>query len=133
MEVNELILRKYMSLIGIGAAKIDLQFPEKEYKAGETIKGLFLIEGGTIEQKLNRIDCDLVKIDKLFKKEQVIRSATVLTSTIIEAQEKSERDFVFKLPDDLEASSESVLYQFKTRLTFNEGVESRDQDFVRVL
>ncbi|RIW38478.1 sporulation protein [Bacillus salacetis] len=128
-----MILRKYMSMIGIGSAKIDLQLPEKSYQAGETVRGLFHIKGGTIEQKLNRIDCDLVRIDKLLKKEQVIGTATVLTSTIIEAEEQSLRNFIFQLPEDLQCSSETVLYQFKTRLTFSEGVESRDQDFITVL
>jgi sporulation-control protein len=132
MEVNKLILRKYMSLIGIGSAKIDLQLPKKDYKAGESVKGQFIIEGGTIDQQLNRIECDLVRIDKLLKNEKVIGSATVLTSTVVAAEERSERDFMFKLPEDLPASTETVLYQFKTRLTFNEGVESRDQDVITV-
>ncbi|WP_409253933.1 sporulation protein [Bacillus sp. SCS-153A] len=128
-----LILRKYMSLIGIGSAKIDLQLPKKEYSAGETVKGLFLIEGGTIEQQLNRIDCDLVRVDKRSQTEQVIGSATVLTSTVIAAEEKSERDFIFRLPENLPVSSDKVIYQFKTRLTFNEGVESSDHDGINVL
>ncbi|WP_421384890.1 sporulation protein [Bacillus salacetis] len=127
-----MILRKYMSLIGIGSAKIDLQLPQKDYKAGETVKGRFIIEGGTIEQQLNRIECDLIRIDRLLKSEKVIGSATVLTSTIVAAEEKSERDFIFKLPKDLPSSTETVLYQFKTRLTFNEGVESKDQDVITV-
>ncbi|EDL65874.1 sporulation control protein [Bacillus sp. SG-1] len=132
MEVKKLILRKYMSLIGIGSAKIDLQLPKKSYCAGEAVKGLFLIEGGTIEQQLNRIDCDLVRIDKRSKSEQVIESATVLTSTIIAAEEKSERDFIFRLPENLLATTDTVFYQFKTRLTFNEGVESSDQDVINI-
>jgi sporulation-control protein len=127
-----LILRKYMSLIGIGSAKVDLQLSKNEYKPGEAVKGLFKMEGGTVDQQLNRIECDLVRIDKLLKNEKVIGSATVLTSTVIAAEEKSEREFLFKLPEDLPASTETVLYQFKTRLTFNEGVESRDQDVITV-
>jgi sporulation-control protein len=127
-----LILRKYMSLIGIGSAKVDLQLSKNEYKPGEAVKGLFKMEGGTVDQQLNRIECDLVRIDKLLKNEKVIGSATVLTSTVIAAEEKSEKEFIFKLPEDLPASTETVLYQFKTRLTFNEGVESRDQDVITV-
>jgi sporulation-control protein len=127
-----LILRKYMSLIGIGSAKVDLQLSKNDYKPGEAVKGLFKMEGGTVDQQLNRIECDLVRIDKLLKNEKVIGSATVLTSTVIAAEEKSEKEFIFKLPEDLPASTETVLYQFKTRLTFNEGVESRDQDVITV-
>ena len=47
-----LILRKYMSMLGIGSAKIDLQLPKLQYTPGENVSGIFLIEGGTIEQQI---------------------------------------------------------------------------------
>lgn len=132
MEAVELLLRKYMSLIGIGAAKIDLQLTKHNYQAGETVGGVFLIEGGTIDQKINRIECELVMIDKLFKKEKIMDSIVILTSTVVPPQERSERRFSFKLPESLPNSTETVHYQFKTKLFFNEGVESKDQDVISI-
>ncbi|MGM0844725.1 MAG: sporulation protein [Bacillota bacterium] len=125
-------LRKYMSLLGMGAARIDLKLPKSDYRPGETVKGIFFIAGGRIEQRINRIECDLVRIDRLQKKESLVDSATILTSTIINAQEESEKNFTFKIPEDLPNSTESIIYQFKTRLLFNEGAESKDQDIITV-
>ena len=47
-----MILRKYMALIGIGSAKIDLILEKVSYKPGEQVKGYFMVKGGTIEQQL---------------------------------------------------------------------------------
>jgi sporulation-control protein len=128
-----LLLRKYMSLIGIGSAKIDLQLPKYDFQAGETVKGCFFIEGGTVDQQINRIECDLVMADRLLKKETVIDTATILSSAVAKAQDRSKRDFTFRIPQSLPASSGTVYFQFKTRLFFDEGIESKDQDIITVL
>ncbi|MGF2615877.1 sporulation protein [Rossellomorea vietnamensis] len=127
-----MLLRKYMSLLGIGAAKIDLQLPKEEYCPGEVVKGVFNIEGGTVDQRINRIECELVRIDKLAKVESLIDSATILTSTVIYAEEKSPRNFTFKIPENLSPSTKTNFYQFKTRLSFKEGIESKDQDIITI-
>ncbi|MGD6803687.1 sporulation protein [Rossellomorea vietnamensis] len=127
-----LLLRKYMSLMGVGAAKIDLQLPKENYCSGETVKGVFQIEGGTVDQRINRIDCELIRIDKVAKTESLIDSTTILTSTVINAEEESERNFTFKIPENLPHSTNTIVYQFRTRLSFNKGMESKDQDIITV-
>ena len=72
-----LILRKYMSMLGIGSAKIDLQLPKHEYTPGENVTGTFHIEGGTIEQQIRRIECDLVMTTSE-ETEEVIGTSTIL-------------------------------------------------------
>ncbi|MCM3405376.1 sporulation protein [Cytobacillus oceanisediminis] len=59
---------------------------EKEtYRAGEQVKGYFLIKGGTILQQLKRIDCDLVLMDREEKNEEIVDSVTILTTKCIQA------------------------------------------------
>ncbi|MBM7605511.1 sporulation-control protein [Metabacillus crassostreae] len=128
-----MLLRKYMSLLGIGSAIIDLILPKDRYCKGELISGHFYIKGGTIEQQLRRIDSDLVLIDKSTNVEKVIDSTTILSTKLINAQEANKISFTFKLPEDIPPSSDDISYRFKTRLTFNEGVESRDQDIIQVV
>ncbi|MBE4907516.1 sporulation protein [Bacillus luteolus] len=127
-----MILRKYLSLLGIGSARIDLILPKEKYRRGEDISGHFLIHGGTIEQKIRRIDCDLVMLNEVSGVERLIDSTTVLTSKKIDSDESNKMAFTFSLPKDIPVSSEAVSYRFKTRLTFNEGVESKDQDRILV-
>ncbi|PMC40693.1 sporulation protein [Bacillus sp. UMB0899] len=128
-----MLLRKYMSLLGVGSAVIDLILPKDTYKRGELISGFFHLKGGTIEQQLKRIDSDLVLIDRDRKIEKVIDTATILSSKLINPEEDSKISFTFKLPEDIPTSTENISYRFKTRLTFNEGVESKDQDIIQVI
>ncbi|MBU7595560.1 sporulation protein [Metabacillus halosaccharovorans] len=128
-----MLLRKYMSLLGVGSAVIDLILPKDTYKRGDLIKGFFHLKGGTIEQQLKRIDSDLVLIDRNTDIEKVIDTATILSSKLINPEEDSKVSFTFKLPEDIPASTNSISYRFKTRLTFNEGVESKDQDIIQVI
>ncbi|MHC0039109.1 sporulation protein [Pseudoneobacillus sp. C159] len=127
-----MILRKYMSLLGIGSATIDLTLPNEHYKPGEIINGFFLIKGGTIEQQLQRIDCDLVMTDLTTGNEKVIDTTTIYTTKQIQAEERSQLSFTFKLPEELPCSTPERSYHFKTRLTFDEGVESKDQDVITI-
>ncbi|MGM0875587.1 MAG: sporulation protein [Bacillota bacterium] len=128
-----MLLRKYMSLLGVGAAIIDLILPKETYRRGELINGHFYIKGGTIEQQLNRIDCDLVMMDQSTGQEKVIDTATILSSKLISSEESNNVSFTFKLPETIPVSTEKISYRFKTRLTFNEGVDSRDQDIIQVI
>jgi sporulation-control protein len=121
-----------MSLVGIGSAQIDLILPKTIFKPGELIKGYFRIEGGTVEQQIKRIDCDLMLTDSLTGKTKVIDTATILTSKHIHPGETSQIAFSFKLEEYLPLSSNEQSYRFKTRLTFNEGVESKDQDPIQI-
>ncbi|MBT2758749.1 sporulation protein [Mesobacillus foraminis] len=128
-----MILRKYMSLLGIGSAKIDLILQEDTYKPGEMVHGYFLIKGGTIEQQLKRIECDLVMVDTEADEERIMDTVTILTSTLIESQAANQISLTFRLPDSARPSSETLSYRFKTRLVFSEGVESIDQDAIKIV
>lgn len=127
-----MMLRKYMSLLGIGSAKVDLIIDENVYRPGEIVNGYFLLKGGTIEQKIKRIESDLVQINKSLDTEKVIGSTTILTSQQIDSEEQSKTPFTFLLPESLEDTTPDVSYRFKTRLIFNEGVKSLDQDHITI-
>jgi sporulation-control protein len=128
-----MILRKYMSLLGVGSATIDLVLPKETYRPGEFIKGIFLIKGGTVDQQIIRIDCDLLMKDLTNGNERVIDTTTILKSKLIQSEDSHQLDFTYKLADHLPITSEERSYRFKTRLTFNEGVESKDQDIIQII
>lgn len=122
-----------MSRLGIGSARIDLILPKETYKPGEQINGYFLINGGTVEQKIKRIECELVMLDQSTGIEKVIDSATILSSRLILSEELNKISFTFNLPTSIRVSTEDISYNFKTKLTFDEGVESRDQDSIQII
>ncbi|MCR2821268.1 sporulation protein [Lederbergia panacisoli] len=127
-----MILRKCMSLLGIGSAQIDLILSKDTYKAGEYVNGYFLIKGGTIDQQLKRINCELIMNDQCKGIEKIMDIRTILTSKRIQSEELYEISFAFKLPTTIRDSSEEISYYFKTKLTFDEGVESKDQDDIYI-
>jgi sporulation-control protein len=128
-----MLLRKAMSLLGIGSTGIDLILEKKTYRPGDKVSGYFLLKGGTIEQYIKQIECDLVMIDKSKEKEEVINTTTILTSRVIEADEIYQESFILSLLDTLQESRADLSYIFKTRLIFNEGVESKDQDIIYII
>jgi sporulation-control protein len=132
-EVGTLILRKYLSLLGIGSAQIDLILPKETYKPGDSVQGYFLIKGGTIEQQIKQIDCDLVLMDKRKRKEKVIDTKTILLTTRINSEESNKVEFTFQLPSSVPVSTAEISYRLKTKLTFTKGVESFDQDVIRII
>jgi sporulation-control protein len=122
-----------MSLLGVGSATIDLILPKDTYRPGEFIKGFFNIKGGTVDQQIKRIECDLLMTDLTNGNEKVMDTTTILTSKLIQSEESEQLTFSFKLADHIPISSDDRCYRFKTRLTFNEGVESKDQDIIRII
>lgn len=130
-----MLLRKYMSLLGIGSAKVDLILEKEEFGPQETVNGKILIKGGTVDQQLKRIEVDLVSAENLGSQmnEEVIHSVTILTSKLISAECQEEYPFTFSLPAYLSETTRNKKYRFKTRLFFHEGVKSVDQDEIEIL
>ncbi|MET3697827.1 sporulation-control protein [Bacillus oleivorans] len=128
-----MILRKYISLLGIGSAQIDLILEKETYSAGEEVKGYFQIKGGTVVQKLKRIECDLVMADIKEEKEETVETKTILTTKSIQSETDEHIPFRFLLPDALEMSAGTLNYHFRTRLVFDKGVESKDLDVIRIV
>lgn len=128
-----MLIRKYTALIGIGSAKIDLLLEKDTYHPGEDVVGHFYINGGIIEQEIKRVECDLILQNINNQTEHVIKSFTVQTSKIILADEEAKIPFTFELPYTLVESTEEVSYYFKTKLIFNEGLKSNDEDVINIV
>ena len=129
-----MILRKYMALLGVGSARIDLILEKDTYVMGEQVKGVFVIKGGLIGQQLKRIECDLVMSEDVNSKrdEKVVDSMTIFTTKYIESNAENHIPFTFRIPQSLHSDS-LVSYRFKSRMAFNEGVESLDHDIIRIV
>ncbi|KRF52515.1 hypothetical protein ASG99_12160 [Bacillus sp. Soil768D1] len=128
-----MLLRKYLSQLGIGKAIIDLKLPKVIYGLGERVTGEFFIIGGICEQKIKRLECDLVQIDKMNNTQQNIDTTTILTTKFIEEEQEIRIPFSFQLPVSAAVSSEHISYRFNTRLFFDKGVISEDQDIIQVV
>lgn len=129
-----MILRKYMALLGVGSAQIDLVLEKDRYRPGEIIRGKFIVKGGLIEQRLNRIDCDLMMSTEPneSKNGMLLDSITIYTTKVIEPTTTNHIPFTFQLPHSIESRCNSS-YSFKSKLIFKEGIESIDHDAIYIL
>jgi sporulation-control protein len=127
-----MLLRKYVSMFGVGSAKIDLILPKTEFSPGELLQGCFILKGGIVKQKLRRIDCDLIMVDKQ-SSEKIVDSTTILKSEDLAPDETNRLNFVYRIPTPLQTGKNGTRYLFKTKLTFDKGVESLDEDWITIV
>lgn len=128
------MFKKLMAKIGVGSAKIDFVLSKQEYELGGLVEGEFRIEGGAVEQEINKVGVDFnlkmnVKGQEL---SHVIASIPVSSSFIIRANEKKTLPFTYMLPNNLLISRGPVSYSFATRLDIAGGVDHLDQDSITV-
>ncbi|PFA67057.1 hypothetical protein CN378_11795 [Bacillus sp. AFS015802] len=124
---------KLMCRFGIGATKIDLVLNKKEFRPGDVIKGEYELTGGRVEQKLKRIETDLLQYDEKRDRSSVLHQNTILSSSTMKANEQRTIHFSCRLSDAFPPSSDTVSYKFVTRLVFDDGVNSVDHDDFQIL
>ncbi len=124
---------KLMCRFGIGATKIDLVLNKSEFRPGDVIKGEYELKGGRVEQKLKRIETDLLQYDENVNRSSVLHQNTILSSSTMKVNEQRTIHFSCRLSDAFPPSSESVSYKFVTRLVFDDGVNSVDHDEFQIL
>ncbi|MEW6573056.1 MAG: sporulation protein, partial [Bacillota bacterium] len=54
------MLKKFLSSIGIGSARVDLILPQDTYRAGDKITGTVRIESGKVDQEVNKVYLQLL-------------------------------------------------------------------------
>lgn len=128
------MFKKMMAKIGIGSAKVDLVLNKNEYELGDTIEGKFVVQGGNVEQFINKIDVDFMISVRTKKHEYsaAVAKIHVSDSFTIRASERKELPFSYKLPKDFLISSPYVSYYFVTNLDIAAGLDNRDHDYVQI-
>jgi sporulation-control protein len=128
-----MLLRKYMSLLGVGSAQIDLILEKDVLIPGESVNGKFLIKGGTVDQDLQLIECALVMVNLKSEAEKILDTVTIDVPLRIQPNGDDDVPFTFLLPADVPPSNKDISYHFKTKLVFKQGTESWDEDMIKVV
>ncbi len=144
-------LKKMLSKVGIGAAKIDARIEKKELIPGEPLTGSLVITGGKVEQEINKIDLSLVcNYTVEVEKENEDDEGNITTDTVTETRTHSlckqvveesftiQPDEVREIPFSMElpASAPLSIGKTETWLTTNLDIDSaldkQDKDFITV-
>jgi sporulation-control protein len=127
--------KKLLSKLGVGAAKVDLVLHRPQVRLGEKLEGEFLVEGGTVEQQIRKLEVELqltVQTDgKAYRR--TVAVIPVASSFTIQPGERKVLPFSYVLPLHLPITRHSVRYTFVTRLDIADGVDAFDQDAIHIL
>ncbi|OYD07505.1 sporulation protein [Paludifilum halophilum] len=128
------MLKNLMAKLGKGGAKVDLVLDREDYTPGEPVSGELTIQGGTVEQKINRIDVELLMSIRVKERDfsHVIARFPFHESFTVHPEEKKSFPFSCELPQDLPLSGNQVVYYFITHLDIAAGVDHSDHDYIRV-
>ncbi|WP_085505374.1 sporulation protein [Thalassobacillus devorans] len=126
------MIMKVLSKLKIGSPKVDLILNRNELPPGSTVSGSFHLYGGWVSQRVNRLECDLVKEQAGRKPEFIEPVTTVLMSKTIEANDKTEIPFHYQLPKELSPTTNAITYRLRTKIVFKEDVKSFDHDEIIV-
>ncbi|HZG70001.1 MAG TPA: sporulation protein, partial [Chondromyces sp.] len=129
------MFKKIMAKIGVGSAKIDLILPQSAYMMGDTVAGELVIQGGAVDQSINKIDIDFIIQIHTSKQihQQVIQKIPFPEAFTIHASERKALPFSFTIPQDVLVSGSKVSYLFKTNLDIAGGIDSGDHDPIQIL
>ncbi|AKU26927.1 Sporulation-control protein spo0M [Geobacillus stearothermophilus] len=127
--------KKFLSKLGIGAAKVDLVLHRPHVRLGETLEGEFLLEGGSVAQHIRNLDVvlqlEVHAEGKAYRKTAAV--IPVASSFTIQPGERKVLPFSYALPLHLPISRPTVRYTFVTRLDIADGADAYDQDAIHIL
>ncbi|PAE14983.1 hypothetical protein CHH91_16155 [Virgibacillus sp. 7505] len=128
------MLKKCLELMQLRAPSIRLELNQASYHAGEKIEGHFQLLGGWKDQNLNRLDCDLViknsANDKIVNIKNVL---SIFMSKQLKSNEQMKKPFTFRLPEELEPSSGTLVYELQTKLVFANEKCAKDDRQVQII
>lgn len=130
-----MLLRKMMSKLGVGSAYVDLLLNKNVLKPGDVIEGQLYIRGGTVEQKIMKLDVDFVCKTLRDGKEEdtVIATIPIAGEFMIEEEQKKFLPFRYRIPDHIAPSQPGVSYRFITRLHIEDAVDTLDFDYIQIV
>ncbi|WP_077622284.1 sporulation protein [Sediminibacillus massiliensis] len=127
------MIKRLLNYLRIGSPKVDLLLNTKELEPGEKVTGTFLLKSGWFEQKISRLECDLVRHYSSERPEVIEPVKTVLMSHSFPPNSQKSIAFQYRLPVDLPPSSDQVMYQLKTKLVMTDDIHSFDHDEIVVV
>ncbi len=142
------MFNKLLAKVGIGSAKIDTVVQNDTLYQGDIIEGTVYIQGGKVDQDINKVTISIMTTAKGVKEvngeeETFLKSVAIGGIKIdqpmkVEAQQKYEIPFSFKLPSETPVTSiatgknQSKVW-VHTELDIESGLDSGDRDYLTIL
>lgn len=132
------IFNKMLASIGVGSAQVDTQLEKNSYTAGETVRGIVVIQGGNTEQVIDSISLALKTKylkefnDSKYYEDGIICSFGITESFTIQPNERKEIPFNFQIPYLTPVSVGKTKIWLHTGLDISMAVDPTDEDYITV-
>lgn len=129
------MFRKIMASLGVGAAKVNLVLDSEQVRIGERITGRMILEGGNVDQSINRLDVDVIMKVSIRGKEltRAVDTIQVARDFPIKARETRELSFDYLIPFHYPISKGTVTYALQTKMDIAQAVDTGDNDILTIL
>lgn len=134
------MLRKFLSSIGIGAARVDLILARSSYRAGEQVTGTLRIESGKVDQDVNSIYVQLQVRSRYGDGKEaknvhkILDTAEICGPLRLSAGEPPREILVqYTLPLDIPLTARRTKLFLVTGLDISMAVDPRDPDEITIL
>jgi sporulation-control protein len=120
---------------GPGSAQVDLVLDRNRFAPGERVDGKLLVKGGSVVQRINKIDVHLM-MNVHAKGDHYTHPVTSIPfyqSFDIHPGEIKEFPFNFHLPTNLLVTGHSASYYFETVLDIAGAVNQTDRDYIEII
>ncbi|KEF35014.1 sporulation protein [Deinococcus sp. RL] len=91
-------LKRMMAAVGVGGARVDARVQNPAVRVGESVRGVVVVEGGSVEQRIERLNLGLAT---RYKKDDAFVTHTLFSQPVVPGftlQPGERREFPFELP-----------------------------------
>jgi sporulation-control protein len=131
-------MKKILSSIGIGAAKVDTQLAQGKFQAGGKMNGRIVITGGNVQQDIDNVYLTLMTTyekehdDRKITEEVVIAQYLISERLTIFPNKTEEIDFEFDIPIDTPITAGHSKVWVQTGLDIKNAIDPSDRDYLEV-
>lgn len=133
------MFKKLFASVGIGSAKVNLELPKSHVELGGNLEGVVRIEGGSVEQQVEKIYINMVLTSaygsgddtKHFK--QVVAKTKVAENLLVKPGDTEEIPVSFSIPLNCPVSRGRTRYYLQTGLDIAQALDPTDRDEITVL
>ncbi|KQO18492.1 sporulation protein [Paenibacillus sp. Leaf72] len=133
------MFNRLLASIGIGSAKIDTLLEKSRYAPGEEVRGVVQIRGGSVEQRIEKIELSVMteyireSNDQKHRHNCVIGKYPVSQPFELKAGENREVPFSFQLPFQTPLTLGKTPIWVKTELDIRGAIDPGDNDRIEVV
>lgn len=133
------MLKKFLSSVGIGSARVDTKLLKTEFEPGEEIEGTVEIQGGSTEQSVDEIYLTVLSTytresnDKKYEDTVELFKHKLLDPFVISPNETKNVSFRFELPYDVPVTKGKTKVWIQTGLDIKKAIDPKDRDYIQIL